>query len=101
MARAVRLILVLAFVVSFAVSYVQEPPEYPEGLSCSPAGMLAGGKVIDASPDHHCACKRMDADPLCEGEPIEEASCLQYCRHGHCSCPVLCDGKSHGAEPEH
>src|ERR1700681_4928689 len=66
-----------------------EPPEYPEGVACSPSGDVAGGVVIN--PDHPCHCKRMDHDPICEGIPIEEGKCLQYCRHGHCSCPITCD----------
>lgn len=90
--------LALAFLVGFMFAQ-QEPPEYPDGVSCSPAGTMAGGKVINPSPDHRCSCKRMDADPLCEGEPSHESDCLQWCHEdkNHCSCPVVCDGKSHGA----
>ena len=63
------------------VLLAQEPgtPHDPAPWMCAPT-----------SKTHPCACKRMDADPYCEGTPIEDQACKRYCEHGKCGCPVAC-----------
>ena len=73
-----------------AGAYTQEPPEYPEGHFCSPAGVVAGGKVIDS--DHPCHCKNMgDPQESCEKPVTNDPVCTQYCHEKHCSCPLICE----------
>jgi hypothetical protein len=81
-----------------------EPPAFPEGIMCSPAGVVAHGVVIDK--DHPCHCKQMlipptsddsgdtqgAPDPDCcdATEHTHDPQCSQYCHEDHCACPKLC-----------
>lgn len=82
----------LAFLLSFSMAIPQEEPsEYPEGVFCSPAGITARGKVIDA--DHPCFCKNMaSSEDSCEKPTTNDPECKQWCHEKHCSCPMLCTG---------
>ncbi len=67
-----------------------EPPAYPDGQYCTPRGDEYRGQIVNG---HQCACKRMTADPLCEGEASHDRDCLQWCHEdkgSHCHCPVQC-----------
>ena len=84
---------VFLFVLSMTV--LQHPEPYPEGVFCTPLGDSVHGIQ---TADHPCSCKRMDYDPICEGDPIEDRACMQYCTKAHCRCPILCmtpDGEGH------
>ena len=73
-----------------AGAYREEPPEYPEGHFCSPAGVVAGWKVIDST--HPCFCKNMgDPQESCEKPITNDPVCNQYCHEKHCSCPLICE----------
>jgi hypothetical protein len=81
-------LLVLAFLVG-AVLAQGEPAEYPVGVFCSPAGDVAGGKIIAA--DHPCHCANMgDPQTSCETRTTNDPVCRQYCHEQHCRCPVQC-----------
>lgn len=81
--------LALAFLVGVMLAQ-QEPPEYADGVFCSPAGVVAGGKVIDA--DHPCHCKNMgDPQDSCETPTTNDPVCKQWCHEQHCSCPLTCE----------
>ena len=70
-----------------------EPPVYPPGYYCSPAGTVSEGRVID--PDHPCACHKTCATGTDEEGTqtpyvAEDSKCLQWCNKSHCGCPVPC-----------
>jgi hypothetical protein len=67
-----------------------EPPEYPEGVSCTPAGDIAYGVQTG---EHPCACKRMIApDHDCDtAQTLPDPVCAQYCHEKHCACPITCE----------
>lgn len=82
--------LAAAFLVGFLAAQVVEPPEYPEGVSCSPAGDVKNGKIVAA--DHPCHCKNMASpDTSCETPTTNDPVCKQYCHEKHCSCPLECE----------
>lgn len=80
-----RLIVLALALVALAA---QEPAPYPDGAYCTPKGDLVNGLQ---TPDHPCACHRIDRDPTCEGRPIEDAICKQYCTPSHCGCEIHCE----------
>jgi hypothetical protein len=80
-------------VLAFALNQApQEPPEYPDGNFCTPKGDVVKGTQ---TPDHPCACHRVNRTEFCEGEPSHEPVCKQYCHERHCRCPVTCDTAGH------
>ena len=86
------------YVLIALVAVFQEPTEYPPGYYCSPQGTISDNKVID--PAHPCICKRMDHSEDCDGLPIEDAMCMQWCHKDHCGCPVTCQPTKQDAHPE-
>jgi hypothetical protein len=82
-------LILLAFMVGVALA--QEAPAPPAGWFCTPRGYVKNGRQTGDRP---CHCKRMDADPICEGTPTESSDCNVYCHHGACQCPIMCTGKS-------
>ena len=82
--------LFLAGVLSVVVAFSgQEPPEYPDGMYCSPKGdITVNGQVLH--PDHKCLCHREDHSQDCEGEPTHDSQCKQWCHENHCRCPIMC-----------
>lgn len=69
-----------------------EPPEYPQGVACSHAGVMAGNVVID--PDHKCVCRRMNDSETCDDPNYDthDPQCSQWCHEhkDHCHCAVEC-----------
>ena len=89
-------IFCLTYLLAFAVFAAQEPPEYPEGVVCTPAGIVQGDAIID--PDHPCHCKKMTySNTSCEVPATNDRMCSQYCHEKHCRCPLVC---VEGAPPE-
>lgn len=65
----------------------RHPDPYPEGWFCTPRGTYKNGQQ---TTEHPCRCQRMDHDPQCEGLPIEDLRCEQWCHAKHCNCPIKC-----------
>lgn len=96
-----RLLIVLFAILTTALSFggprVQvarvmqlqpnEPDPYPEGVYCTHDGDIDHGVLTG---EHKCGCTRVDRDPLCEGTPIENSICRQFCTHRSCKCPITC-----------
>ena len=80
-------VLTLALFVALAL---QEPPEYPQYVYCSPHGIVSAGVVID--PDHPCHCARMNSSDDCDDPKMDthDSHCNQWCHEDHCSCPIKC-----------
>ena len=74
-----------------------EPPEYAEGVFCSPKGDVAYGVQTG---DHPCHCHRMNqsgAHDCCDhSQDSHEKDCAQWCHESHCSCPVECPAHKEG-----
>jgi len=82
--------LLLMALVSFAVQ-TPVPEHYPGSNSHQkpPDGWFCSHN--DPRPAHKCACVRMDHDPNCEGEPLEDnLRCRVKCHPKHCHCPIVC-----------
>ena len=88
MKRALLIFLLLLGTFRLGAQHPVEPEEYPPGWTCSPAGIVSGGAVIDA--DHPCHCRPMRTDADCCGKPAPDPVCNQYCSEQHCACPILC-----------
>jgi hypothetical protein len=87
-------LLVLGLTSPMVLQSVQEPPEYPDGQLCDPRGTVnVKGELM--SPDHPCACHRVNRTEFCEGEPSHESVCKQWCHEKHCHCPVTCETAGH------
>jgi hypothetical protein len=93
-------LLLLALAGGAGLAQITEPPEYPDNVSCSPAGDTSGGVVINR--DHPCHCKPVDHDPMCEGTHRQMGSeCNQWCWEKHCSCPTMsCDPQQPSPDTE-
>ena len=82
--------LAAALVAPTIGAQVVEPPEYPDGVSCSQKGdVLNDGTVI--APDHKCDCHMVIHDKDCEATASPDATCKQFCHERHCHCPRTCD----------
>jgi hypothetical protein len=79
-----------AALASQIVTNPQEPPEYADGVYCTPAGTMAYGIQMG---DHPCACKNMlrdDKDGCCDVPVTNDPVCQQWCHEKHCACPKAC-----------
>ena len=86
-------LLLFAFMVVSAQELGVEPPEYPAGQYCTPAGDMFEGLVVN--PDHPCHCVKMCAmstDEEGHQTPYvaEDKTCNQWCHKSHCGCPIPC-----------
>lgn len=68
-----------------------EPPEYPDGVYCTPAGDLFRGLQ---TPDHPCKChmvmRSATPDNCCDILQANDPVCRQYCSEKHCACQHEC-----------
>lgn len=72
----------------YLAAHTQQQPGNP-GHRAPPEGFYCETHHTD--PAKRCACHRLDTDPLCEGEPIEDnAKCKVACFRQHCHCQVEC-----------
>ena len=67
---------------------MQEAPPYPPGWHCTPTGIVKDGRQTH---EHPCACKRVDTDQYCEGQPSANNVCQQWCHNDRCGCPWTCE----------
>lgn len=73
--------------------FPNEPPEYADGVMCSPKGDIFKGLQ---TPDHPCSCKNMwrDSHPndegCCDERVTNDSTCKQWCHEQHCACPHIC-----------
>lgn len=74
-------------------NFPNEPPEYADGVMCSPKGDIFKGLQ---TPDHPCHCKNMwrdsdtDGENCCDERVTNDSTCLQWCHEKHCACPKIC-----------
>jgi hypothetical protein len=67
-----------------------EPPEFPDGVYCTPQGKVYKGLQ---TPDEPCHCQimmREDQDGCCNIQQNNDPKCTQYCHEQHCRCPHEC-----------
>jgi hypothetical protein len=87
--------ILFAILIPLLLGKTSEPPTYPDGVYCSPHGVISGDIVID--PEHPCSCERMNYGEDCDdpSKQFEDPVCNQYCHKDKCACPVTCDPSKH------
>ena len=91
------ILLLIPLSVSAQITHAPDPPEYPDGVMCTPKGDNFKGLQ---TPDHPCHCHKMyaqteDPDGCCDpsAPKILDTTCKQICHEKHCACPTECPTK--------